>query len=148
MLFEKDPIKLKMHNAVICTDEELRAIDDPLGIHLIIDFYECDLHVLCDVESRLHDISGMIKGSLEGNEIVVLGVNSHYFSKNAISMSFHLAESHLHFHTWPERGYVSFDFFCCSRFSDIQERMEGVARYCDEVFFKSKRMHRHLLRRG
>lgn len=119
-----------------------------LGVHLIIDFHECDLKDFCINKRDILNITNLVKKKLEDTKIIVLETHSHFFSQNAISISFHLAESHLHFHTWPEKRYVSFDFFCCTQLENLEKQMIEISNCCDNMFFKSKKKTQHIIPRG
>ncbi len=119
-----------------------------LGKHLIIDFFDCNLISICIEKADLESITEIILKELNLKNITVLSTSNHFFSENAISISFHLAESHLNIHTWPENNYVSFDFFCCSLMPDLEYIMDEISNFCDISFFKSKHKNRKFLERG
>ena len=61
-------------------------------------------------------------------KVTVLGISKHKFEPQGFTLVALLAESHISFHTFPEKGIISFDFFylrksitcSCSRY--YQER--------------------------
>lgn len=124
------------------------TLEASIGLHLIIDYHNCKLDKLCEDLSNLSYIISSVREKLDSSGISVLGVNSHFFAANAISVSFHLSESHLHFHTWPEKEYVSFDFFCCSQIRDLEVIMLEIADFCELKYFKSNKSNKKLLNRG
>ena len=50
-------------------------------------------------------------------KVTVLGISKHKFEPQGFTMVALLAESHISFHTFPEKGIVSFDFFTCGKVS-------------------------------
>ena len=48
-------------------------------------------------------------------KVQILNVNSHKFEPQGFTLVALLSESHMSFHTFPERGVVSFDFFTCGK---------------------------------
>ena len=49
--------------------------------------------------------------------IEVLNISEKVFKPQGYTCVALLAESHMSFHTFPERGIVSFDFFTCAKIS-------------------------------
>ena len=119
-----------------------------IGRHLIVDYYNCNLKGLCVNPSDLESISRTIESKLADSSIMVLNSSSHFFGIDSISISFHLAESHLNLHTWPEKNYVSFDFFCCSQIDGLEDVMVEIGNFCNLSFFKAEKEERRLLNRG
>ena len=50
-------------------------------------------------------------------KVTVLGISKHKFEPQGFTMVALLAESHISFHTFPEKGIISFDFFTCGKVS-------------------------------
>ena len=50
-------------------------------------------------------------------KVELLKISSHSFEPQGFTSVALLAESHMSFHTFPERGVVSFDFFTCGKIS-------------------------------
>ena len=50
-------------------------------------------------------------------KVELLKISSHNFEPQGFTSVALLAESHMSFHTFPERGVVSFDFFTCGKIS-------------------------------
>ena len=50
-------------------------------------------------------------------KVELLKISSHKFEPQGFTSVALLAESHMSFHTFPERGVVSFDFFTCGKIS-------------------------------
>ena len=50
-------------------------------------------------------------------KVTVLGISKHKFEPQGFTLVALLAESHISFHTFPEKGIVSFDFFTCGKVS-------------------------------
>jgi S-adenosylmethionine/arginine decarboxylase-like enzyme len=126
----------------------IEVLPESLGEHLIIDFYQCDLFGFCESLSELSIITDLIIDNLKNNRIEVLGHHNHFFLRDAVSLTLNLSESHLNFHTWPEKKYVSFDFFCCTKVLGIRKIMQDVANFCDSSFFHSKKKSEKFISRG
>ncbi|VAW67578.1 S-adenosylmethionine decarboxylase proenzyme, prokaryotic class 1B [hydrothermal vent metagenome] len=78
------------------------------GTHLIIDLWGASL--LTDIEY----IENVLRECVSICEATLLHIHLHQFSSSGgISGVAVLAESHISFHTWPERSYAAFDVFMC-----------------------------------
>tara|TARA_B110000114_G_scaffold106579_1_gene111989 strand:- start:122 stop:949 length:828 start_codon:yes stop_codon:yes gene_type:complete len=61
-------------------------------------------------ESVIHKIA-------KAAEVTVLKISKHKFEPQGFTILALLAESHISFHTFPEKGIISFDFFTCGKVS-------------------------------
>ena len=50
-------------------------------------------------------------------KVTVLDISKHKFEPQGFTLVALLAESHISFHTFPEKGIISFDFFTCGKVS-------------------------------
>ena len=50
-------------------------------------------------------------------KVTVLEISKHKFEPQGFTLVALLAESHISFHTFPEKGIISFDFFTCAKIS-------------------------------
>ena len=48
-------------------------------------------------------------------EVTILNVSKYKFEPQGFTILALLAESHMSFHTFPEKGIISFDFFTCGK---------------------------------
>ena len=51
------------------------------------------------------------------SKVEILNVSSHKFEPQGFTLVALLSESHFSFHTFPEKGIISFDFFTCGKIS-------------------------------
>ncbi len=84
---------------------------DSLGIHILVEFYDCNTSVLNDPEVIEKE---MVKAA-ELIEATIISSSSHAFSPHGVSALVVIAESHLTMHTWPEHGYAAVDLFFCTK---------------------------------
>ena len=75
------------------------------GKHLIVDIYGFDK------EYRKFKMLLAQASQLAGAKL--LYAYTHEFDSGGITGVAVLAESHISFHTWPERDYIAFDIFMC-----------------------------------
>lgn len=121
---------------------------DSIGLHLLCDYYDCDLSQFCpDISAEKHEMVEILTLVSEKG-LTALGNSSHFFGPGALSVCINLSESHLNFHTWPELGYVSLDIFCCSKRSDLKLFLEELASMLGQKFFKAGSLDIRVVSRG
>ena len=80
-----------------------------LGNHILVEFMNCDPHVMNDVAAIERDMVGAARKA----EATVINSTFHHFSPYGVSGVVVIQESHLAIHTWPEYGYAAVDVFTC-----------------------------------
>ncbi|NDB57872.1 adenosylmethionine decarboxylase [bacterium] len=80
-----------------------------LGKHCFTEVYECD-HKLLDDEEFLKE---QIIASINKTELTLVGIYSHKFNPQGVTVVALLSESHISIHTWPENGSAALDVFTC-----------------------------------
>ena len=59
----------------------------------------------------------VIRKIAKAAEVTVLEISKYKFEPQGFTILALLAESHISFHTFPEKGIISFDFFTCGKVS-------------------------------
>ena len=91
------------------------------GKHILIDIWGADNLDDSDL------LSGTLKAAVDAAGATLLHLHIHQFtSTGGLSGAAILAESHINAHTWPERGFATFDAFMCG--STRPERVEAVIK--------------------
>ena len=80
-----------------------------VGEHITIDF----LGVKKDYSPEFYE--KIIYTIAKAAKVEILNVSSHVFQPQGFTLVALLSESHFSFHTFPERGVISFDFFTCGK---------------------------------
>lgn len=80
-----------------------------LGNHILVEFMNCDPHVMNDVAAIERD---MVEAAQKAGATVI-NSTFHHFSPWGVSGVVVIQESHLAIHTWPEYGYAAVDLFTC-----------------------------------
>ena len=80
-----------------------------VGEHITIDF----LGVKKDYTPEFYE--KIIYTIAKAAKVEILNVASHRFQPQGFTLVALLAESHFSFHTFPEKGVISFDFFTCGK---------------------------------
>lgn len=108
-----------------------------IGRHLVSDMWNCQ-KLVDDVE-RLEKI--MLNACHVANA-TILGVSSHKFEPQGVTVMVLLAESHISLHSWPEYDYVAIDVFTCGQNMDPQ----GAIDYLEDRLQPSKIETRKIIR--
>ena len=80
-----------------------------LGNHILVEFMNCDPHIMNDVVAIERDMVGAAQKA----GATVINSTFHHFSPYGVSGVVVIQESHLAIHTWPEYGYAAVDLFTC-----------------------------------
>ena len=80
-----------------------------VGEHITLDF----IGVKKDYSQKFYE--KIIYKIAKSAKVEILRINSHKFEPQGFTTVALLAESHMSFHTFPEKGIVSFDFFTCGK---------------------------------
>lgn len=114
-------------------------MNNALGHHLLVEFYNCNPAMLDEVEMIEHHMNEAARRC--GATIVQSGF--HRFEPYGVSGVVVISESHLAIHTWPEYGYASVDLFTCG--DDVQPLI--AYEYLREVF-EAKGAEIQMIKRG
>ena len=82
-----------------------------VGEHITLDF----LGVKQDYSPKFYN--KIIYKIAKKAKVEILNVSDHIFKPQGFTLVALLAESHMSFHTFPEKGIISFDFFTCAKVS-------------------------------
>ena len=83
--------------------------DEALGIHILVEYYNCNKEILKNVETIEQS---MLTAARTANATIVESV-FHQFNPWGVSGAVIISESHLTIHTWPEHNYAAVDLFTC-----------------------------------
>ena len=81
-----------------------------VGEHVTIDF----IGVKKDYSQKFYE--KIIYKIAKLAKVEILGINSHKFEPQGFTTVALLAESHMSFHTFPEKGIISFDFLHVAKY--------------------------------
>ena len=81
-----------------------------LGLHILMEFNDCSLDILNDLES----LEVAMNDAAAASKATIIKSVFHQFSPQGVTGVVVVAESHLAIHTWPEHGYAAVDFFTCN----------------------------------
>ncbi len=92
----------------------------PLGIHCLLDLYDCPVTKLDDPKFVVETLrrAAALSGSTLLSEV------SHRFHPQGVTALGLLAESHISIHTWPENSYAAADIFTCGETTSPEKACE------------------------
>jgi len=82
-----------------------------VGEHITLDIIGTDKEYDPSVYERV--INEIAKAA----KVTILNISKYQFKPQGFTILALLAESHISFHTFPEKGIISFDFFTCGKIS-------------------------------
>jgi len=90
---------------------EEQAPKKGLGVHIILELYNCDPKVLNHPE-RIEEI--LLKAA-KAARLKIIDLKTHQFSPYGVTSLLLISESHLSIHTWPEYNFAAADIFICGK---------------------------------
>ena len=102
------------------------SVDEPIpfGVHLMIDGYIADGAAMNDIGAFKDLLSTLPKELgmhiIAGPEVVEVGPNC-VKDPGGLSGFVMIAESHISFHTFPARGFVTIDLYTCQNDVDTEQ---------------------------
>ena len=80
-----------------------------VGEHIVVDIIGTDK----EYDPTLYE--KVIKDIADAAKVTILNISKYKFEPQGFTILALLAESHISFHTFPEKGIISFDFFTCGK---------------------------------
>ena len=107
------------------------AKSEPFGVHLMIDGYSASGPLMTD-EGALRGLLGALPAEMGMHAIcapvvVEVGPNCHK-DPGGLSGFVMIAESHISFHTFPGRGFVTIDLYTCQSDLDRTATIDRLLR--------------------
>ncbi len=110
---------------------------NPLGRHVLIEFWGCNDHL------NDPDVIGRsITSAVEETGATILNLHVHSFSPQGVTGVAVLAESHMSVHSWPEHGYLAADVFTCGTRVDPQAAVPVLRRFFEPTHVQVQEIQR------
>jgi S-adenosylmethionine decarboxylase len=115
-----------------------------VGTHLVADFHDIPPEQFALLAKANYPFfERTVERAIALHNMKLITHVVHHFNDNSSFTSlFLLAESHLSFHSWPERGYIAVDVFTCGN-CDTMSLLLDIA-----AFVKPTRMTLDVIHRG
>ena len=85
------------------------ALQDPIGMHVILDLYECEEEYL----DNINKIEEVLTRAAKVANSTILDKHFRKFNPQGVTGMIIVAESHISIHTWPEYKYAAVDVYTC-----------------------------------
>jgi spermidine synthase len=149
VIFENKKLKLDYYNEEI----HMSSFKLPNKLKLKLEAKEkttnMGVHYLLDIESlnfdKLNDknfIDKICKEAIKIGKMTLLDHKLHQFNPQGVTGIYLLAESHLSFHSWPEKGSISIDFYTCGNFDKAYESVQYIIKSFNSTNYKLKKVIR------
>ncbi len=112
---------------------------NPLGRHLLLDFYDCRTHTLSNARLTKKIMTSAAKFS----KAHIVDVVFHTYNPHGVSGVVIIRESHLAIHTWPEHAFASVDIFTCGQQINPQKIQQYLQKH-----FQAKKVKATIIPRG
>jgi S-adenosylmethionine decarboxylase len=120
----------------------LSIMNDGLGLHILMEFNECDAEILNDMVFLEHAMNK----AAEVSKATIIKSVFHQFSPQGVTGVVVVAESHLAIHTWPEHGYAAVDFFTCNSGMDYMKAYDFLKEQLDSKDHNYKSITRGIIK--
>ena len=112
---------------------------EKLGTHLIIDMFVEDFSKLENLNFVYDEITKIIE-----NDVTILDkIGRNFGDGYGVTAVWLLAESHISFHSWPEKNYAAIDIFTCGSV-DPKIFIDRIKKAFDAKIIKVKIIDRML----
>jgi S-adenosylmethionine decarboxylase len=100
-----------------------KKIDTTIGgLHIISNFESQEVYLL----KEFFDFKSFINSTIDELRLNKVGEAYHNFEGGGFTAVVCLSESHLSIHTWPDKGYVTFDVFLSNFSTDNSPKAHHI----------------------
>jgi len=118
-------------------DQEHIEDSKHISSHIVSDMWNCQ-----NLSDEIEPLENIMLNACHVANATVLGVSSHKFEPQGVTIMILLAESHISLHSWPEYNYVAIDVFTCGKEMDPR----GAVEYIENALKPAKTETRRLIR--
>ena len=108
------------------------------GVHYLLDVEGIDFKLLNDKDF----LDKTCKEVIRLGNMNLIDSKLHQFNPQGLTGIYLLSESHLSFHTWPEKGSISLDFYTCGNFDKAYEGVQYLIKTFKSDNYKLKKVYR------
>lgn len=109
------------------------------GIHLIVDVFDIQNVELLETLECVYPLAYEI---IDKSNLNVIKQTNYQFRPCGYTALYLLAESHMSFHTYPEKKCLSFDLYCCNPNIDISDILHIIYMFFDKPRINHKIVYR------
>ena len=108
------------------------------GVHYLLDIEKIDFEILNNKKL----INKICEKTIKIGQMQLLESKIHRFIPQGLTGIYLLSESHLSFHTWPEKGFISLDLYTCGSLDKAYESVQYLIKTFNSNNYKLKRVFR------
>ena len=148
VIFENKKLKLDYYNEEIhmssfILPNKLKLkidvkLETPKGVHYLLDIESLNFNKLNDKNF----IDKICKEAINIGKMTLLDNKLHQFIPQGVTGIYLLAESHLSFHSWPEKGSISIDFYTCGNLDKAYESVQYIINSFNSTNYKLRKVMR------
>jgi S-adenosylmethionine decarboxylase len=99
------------------------------GHHAIIDIY----NVKPELANSATIWTGICKKAAIASKTTILHSYVHKFNPHGVSGIIVISESHISFHTFPEKHFVALDFYTCGEYKNFLKGLEVIYQEVEKL---------------
>lgn len=107
-----------------------------IGRHLICDFYGGEI---IENSRKLEEVLRLAAKEANSTDLEFL---AHKFEPQGLTGVLILAESHISYHSWPEKNYLAIDIFTCGKKTKPERALEFLKKVLKPEKVKIKEIRR------
>jgi S-adenosylmethionine decarboxylase len=109
------------------------------GVHLIVDVFDIEKVELLEDLECVYPLAYEIVDKCNLN---VIKQSNHQFKPCGYTALYLLAESHMSFHSYPEKKCLSFDLYCCNPDLNVQDVLHIIFEFFDKPRIQHRTVYR------
>lgn len=107
-----------------------------IGIHLVADFWGGEI---IEDSKKLEEVLRLAAKKAKSTDLEFI---SHKFEPQGLTGVLILAESHISYHSWPEKKYLAIDIFTCGKKTKPEKALEFLKKILNPKKIKVKEIKR------
>lgn len=123
-----------------------KSVNSGFGVHFMVDAYDAKPELMGNqdrIRKALHDIPAKLDMHTISEPVVVEVGPNNKKDPGGISGMIMIAESHLSFHTFPNRGFVTIDIYTCKDELDTESLINELKKLFGFTDYET-----HFIKRG
>ena len=115
-----------------------------LGTHIIVDAYDISDQTFVIINKDYEQFDTHISNLICKHNMTILNKQKHVFDSEyngAFTYLYLLSESHVSFHSWPEKNYIAIDVFTCGD-CNTEKLVKDIIDYINCPRFDIQIIHR------
>ena len=108
------------------------------GVHYLLDIENIGFEILNNKDY----LDSVCKETIKIGQMKLLDSKLHQFNPQGVTGIYLLSESHLSFHTWPEKNTISLDLYTCGNFNKADESIQFIIKTFKSRDYKLKKVLR------